>query len=264
MADQVENLVLDSLAKSLFYPDGLPLYKARGREGLFPRSSAGKKAAQLCLEQGLLVLDSHPAEERARLTARGEELLARLRHWGPVLEELDKAVRSLCSELTAQAQRMDELRHHLTRALEWIALHIRDQPTGLALTSLRAASTDGHVEQQIQIYLRQWEDKHPQLDCPFSELYAGLQGMSGAPAVGVFQDALRHLAARGTVCLHPWTGPLAEIPVPELAFLHGHALVYYASSRAQANALTAQVSQTQRGNGSGCERGVSLTQGSVQ
>jgi hypothetical protein len=35
--------------------------------------------------------------------------------------------------------------------------------------------------------------------------------------------------------LHPWAGPIYEIPEPELAMLVGHAIAYYVSLRASGN-----------------------------
>ena len=48
----------------------------------------------------------------------------------------------------------------------------------------------------------------------------------------LFRDtALRRLHAEERIYLHPWTGPLCELPQPPLALLVGHEIAYYASAR---------------------------------
>ena len=49
--------------------------------------------------------------------------------------------------------------------------------------------------------------------------------------IGEFQDALRRLHDLGKIYLHPWTGPLYDIPEPSYALLVGHEIAYYASIR---------------------------------
>ena len=53
--------------------------------------------------------------------------------------------------------------------------------------------------------------------------------------VGRFHDALRQLYEMNRVYLHPWTGPLYEIPEPLYALLAGHEIAYYASPRIHQN-----------------------------
>jgi hypothetical protein len=48
-------------------------------------------------------------------------------------------------------------------------------------------------------------------------------------SLGSFHDALRRLQDAGQIYLHPWTGPLHEIPEPPCALLVGHVVAYYAS-----------------------------------
>jgi hypothetical protein len=49
--------------------------------------------------------------------------------------------------------------------------------------------------------------------------------------IGQFHDGLRRLHDGATIYLHPWTGPLYELPEPRFALLVGHEIAYYASSR---------------------------------
>ena len=47
--------------------------------------------------------------------------------------------------------------------------------------------------------------------------------------IGAFHDTLRALQTAGDIYLHPWTGPLYDIPEPPYALLVGHEVAYYAS-----------------------------------
>ena len=68
-------------------------------------------------------------------------------------------------------------------------------------------------------------------DCPLPQLYRDLRRAYPTLTVGQFHDALRKLHERQEIYLHPWTGPLYEIPEPTLAFMVGHEIAYYASTR---------------------------------
>lgn len=66
-------------------------------------------------------------------------------------------------------------------------------------------------------------------DCPLPELFALARGVEPDLSVGRFHDGLRRLHAAARIGLQPWTGPLSELPEPDLAFLVGHQVAYYAS-----------------------------------
>jgi hypothetical protein len=63
-------------------------------------------------------------------------------------------------------------------------------------------------------------------DCPLPELYRALPA---GLTIGQFHDGLRRLHESQQIYLHPWTGPLYEIPEPALALLVGHEIAYYVS-----------------------------------
>jgi hypothetical protein len=67
-------------------------------------------------------------------------------------------------------------------------------------------------------------------DSALPELYRAAQSCQPTLTIGQFHDGLRTLHARGQVRLHPWTGPLYELPEPSLALLVGHEIAYYAST----------------------------------
>ena len=75
--------------------------------------------------------------------------------------------------------------------------------------------------------LTRWQHSGASEDCPLPHLYRQVS----APSIGQFHDALRQLHDREKIYLHPWTGPLYDIPEPPYALLIGHEIAYYASIR---------------------------------
>jgi hypothetical protein len=68
-------------------------------------------------------------------------------------------------------------------------------------------------------------------DCPLPELYQKASEMVPGLTIGHFHDGLRQLHDRQQIYLHPWTGPLYDLPQPPYALLIGHEIAYYASRR---------------------------------
>jgi hypothetical protein len=68
-------------------------------------------------------------------------------------------------------------------------------------------------------------------DCPLPELFRHLKSYQANVTLGQFHDMLRELLADRKIYLHPWTGPLYELPEPACALLAGHEVAYYASLR---------------------------------
>ena len=79
--------------------------------------------------------------------------------------------------------------------------------------------------------LAAWQRRQPIGDCPLPELWRGARATSPGLTIGQFHDALRQLSDERVLSLHPWTGPLYEMPEPETALLAGHEIAYYASGR---------------------------------
>lgn len=59
------------------------------------------------------------------------------------------------------------------------------------------------------------------------ELFGQLKGSDPTLSIGQFHDAVRALCEHGRLRLIPWTGPLYQLPAPELALLIGHEVLYY-------------------------------------
>jgi hypothetical protein len=79
--------------------------------------------------------------------------------------------------------------------------------------------------------LRAWHGSRQLGDCPLPDLYRRAREASAKLTIGQYHDALRALHERQAVYLHPWTGPLYEMPEPAVALLTGHEIAYYASLR---------------------------------
>jgi hypothetical protein len=80
--------------------------------------------------------------------------------------------------------------------------------------------------------LAAWHEAGALDDCPLPELYRRVASQFPALSIGQFHDRLRLLHGGGRIYLHPWTGPLYELPEPAYALLIGHEIGYYASLRA--------------------------------
>jgi hypothetical protein len=80
-------------------------------------------------------------------------------------------------------------------------------------------------------HLDHWQTARRPGDCPLPELWRCCQQEKSALTIGQFHDGLRRLHEAGKIYLHPWTGPLYEIPEPACALLIGHEIAFYASLR---------------------------------
>jgi hypothetical protein len=79
--------------------------------------------------------------------------------------------------------------------------------------------------------LDRWQNAGASEDCPLPHLFRQLPARAPGSTIGQFHDALRQLHELGKIYLHPWTGPLYDIPEPPYALLVGHEIAYYASKR---------------------------------
>ena len=85
------------------------------------------------------------------------------------------------------------------------------------------------LREPILSQLRLWRESSAAGDCPLPELFQRVE--QNRFTIGQFHDQLRLLHEQELIYLHPWTGPLPEIPEPAIAFLVGHGIAYYASVR---------------------------------
>jgi hypothetical protein len=259
VADKSQALLLESLQEAAKHPEGMPLFAGRTASGIFRTGVAGKKAAQLCQEQGYLDAvdggsNGKPSQGHWALSEKGlayllsqvnpREVLARL---VAALEErqiqLDlvlACVRQAHNGLSVLKANAETVLRELGRP----APVARPEPlNGVfgqshALRRLRACHSDaanGHDSERwlstVQEHLTERLHADALEDCPLPELFQTARRCAPELTVGRFHDGLRRLHEEGRVYLHPWTGPLYEIPEPALALLVGHEIAFYASSR---------------------------------
>src|SRR5207248_1963500 len=107
------------------------------------------------------------------------------------------------------------------------------QANGRPPASAQPEAEEAEVRRQGRVLARLggWQGAGACEDCPLPELYRRVSADDPALTVGRFHDALRQLHEAGQVYLHPWTGPLYDIPEPPYALLVGHEVAYYASVR---------------------------------
>ncbi|MFO0803764.1 MAG: hypothetical protein U0791_11680 [Gemmataceae bacterium] len=218
MADKLTQQIVEALTKAAAEPAGLPLFVMKNAPGLFPTSA--KAAAQKCLADRLL---ASAANDRHTLTEAGWQFLLTAVNPKQVLEDFVRVlelrqgeVNELLDTARSMAGSLQGLKDAVTRVLPKVTaarIETREPLTDVLLALLRSHSAAAGE------------------DCSLSDLYRRLQPR---PTIGEFHDALRVLHAANAIYLHPWTGPLTELPDPACALLAGHGVAYYASPRTAA------------------------------
>ena len=234
MADSVQNIILAGLQQAAAQPRGLPLTASKGAPGLFLANAAGKKAGQHCLDQGWLrTVRTEPrgktSVEFLGLTDAGLAYLLDQVHPRHILTNFIEAVEArrrqlddLLDLVRIQQESLTELGHRVDRVLSaW-------KPEAMDQKAQEASPKDKTVT-LIMDLLDRWQRGGSLGDCPLPHLYKACP--QPATSIGQFHDAVRRLHDDSRIYLHPWTGPLYEIPEPSLALLTGHEIAYYASPR---------------------------------
>jgi hypothetical protein len=238
MAARSTQLVLDALGRAAAAPAGLPLLGGRAADGLFNATTAGKVAARHCLDDGLLrvVRTEARGKSPAEICAITEKGLAHLLDQVSPRRVLDEFVRAL----DARAAQLDEMVGAARQAqagLEGLrasaeAVLARLKPAApQAVGPAAGANGSDTWKSALLTNLAAWHAARPAEDCPLPELFRQGQAASPALSVGRFHDALREYHAGNRIYLHPWTGPLYDLPEPAYALLVGHEVAYYASLR---------------------------------
>lgn len=213
MATIKESRVREGLAKAALNPEGIPLQSNRNGGGLFPNSRDGREALETCLKSGWI--ESAPDSSGARLTPAGWDRLASDPRLDLVFSEFLRQVDAWKDQDRLLLLRA---REHLSR-LENLSEAIR------SMARKGATPCSIPVESHLTVLSR------PGVDVPLPALLDSIRNEFPAVSTGVFHDSLRELRALGRIHLHPWTGALHDIPVPEAALMAGHDIAYYASLR---------------------------------
>jgi hypothetical protein len=230
LADKSTQLVLEALGRAAAEPDGVPLLGTK--PALFPPSA--RQAAQRCLDDHLLRVVRTEARGKTdqpycALTEKGLAFLLQQVHPRQVLEDLLRAVE-------ARQQQLDDLLRlthksqtdleGLKAATERVLQHL----THPASNGTAAKNADADWTAAVLACLTRWHDSAAG-DCPLPELFRQVQQARPALTIGAFHDGLRRLHEQEKIYLHPWTGPLYDLPEPSVALLVGHEIAYYASQR---------------------------------
>ncbi|MCI0380821.1 MAG: hypothetical protein L0215_24835 [Gemmataceae bacterium] len=260
MAEPAQLLLVDSLTRAARQPCGLPLFAGRSSDGLFASNAAAKKAARFCQDQGLLQrIGERPkgktTQEIWALSDKGFAWLMEQTNPKPVLEALVAAVHTSQERVEALLAAVHEnkvqlltLRGQTEKALQVLRADGPHATPAPHFTWGRHASLPGKQEgvrlqstiaescaTAILSQLDKWQDTGMLEDCPLPELFRTARPSGAELSIGRFHDALRRLHEERQLYLHPWTGPLYELPEPALALLVGHEVAYYASLRSEKN-----------------------------
>jgi hypothetical protein len=251
VADKSTQLIVDALCRAVAEPDGLPLYGSRAVPGLFAATGPAKQAAQKCKDEGHLRLIRQETKGKAvrefyALSDKGVGYLLGQVSPRQVLGDLVRALEARqeqLDELTTIASQtqssLEALRNVAAQALQAMG------PAGtMDLNELhrrfhaQAPSANGSTARPAGDWLAaalacliEWDRAGAREDYPLPDLYRKLQPAATELTIGQYHDGLRQLFDREQIYLHPWTGPLCEMPEPPLALLVGHEIAYYASIR---------------------------------
>jgi hypothetical protein len=231
-----QDVIVQGLQRALAEPTGLPLFASKNTPGLFAKNAAGKAAAQQCREKGWLAtargdVETEGKAERFVLSELGMSHLLEQTDAKPVLEAVLQALQRCQSKIHDWIEQVQKS-HQYFEALRTTTYRVLEQvqrPGAMAPTWERNQPARNLGELIID-RLRDWQNSGKLGDCPMTEIYYALQPYAKITP-GQFHDALRELHEQGKVYLHPWTGPLYELPQPPLSLLVGHEVAYYVSLR---------------------------------
>jgi hypothetical protein len=237
LADKSNQLILEALHRAASEPAGVPLFTTKKSPGLFPGGASARPAADQCRQLGWLrpapvQRGNGDAPEAYAITDKGldyllsqlspkqvlEDLTCQLERRQVQVQELAGSARSWLDELGALRDVVERTLHGLSEQ-DHHAAHAR-------LKNLQEA-----WQAETVTYLHAWQAGHASGDCPLPDLFRRAQASTPTLSIGLFHDGLRRLHDQQLIYLHPWTGPLYEIPEPACALLVGHEIAYYASAR---------------------------------
>jgi hypothetical protein len=229
--------MIDALSRAMAEPTGVPLFGNKKTPGLFATTAAAKPIAQRCQQEGLV--RTIQTENRGKqvleictITEKGLAFLLGQVSPKQVLEDLVRTLQARqvqVEELVHAARQwqtgLESLQSTVARILQQL-----QQPGSLIGPGPSANGSDVWLA-EVLAYLAQWHASGASGDCPLPDLFRRAKGMKPSLTIGHFHDGLRRLHDQEKIYLHPWTGPLYDIPEPPYALLVGHEIAYYASLR---------------------------------
>jgi hypothetical protein len=238
MADKSTQLLLEALTRAAADPGGVPLHAGKAGPGLFPATAAARLAAQRCKDEALVRVvrtqtRGKAVQEVCAITEKGLAYLLSQVSPRQVLEDLVRAVESRqaqLGELVAAARQTHSSLDAFKALAEKVLQQVQAAPAPLPCD--RAAPNGAETWAAAALaHLGRWRDSGASEDCPLPELYRAARQAYPRLTVGQFHDGLRQLNEQGRIYLHPWTGPLHDLPEPPYALLIGHEIAYYVSLR---------------------------------
>jgi hypothetical protein len=239
LADKSQQLILEALGRALAEPAGLPLLGGKKAPGLFTSTASNRALAQRCRDEGLLrpVENGHSSKaEIWAITEKGLAFLLDQQSPRTVLEDLvgllkerETQVLELSNTVRSWQSGLEGLRTTIERVLAELL------KPGKAAGPEPSANGSSIWLADMLTYLQEWRGHGHSSDCPLPDLYRRAQAMDSGLTIGHFHDGVRRLNEQGRIYLHPWTGPLYDIPEPLIALLVGHEIAYYASIRDSRN-----------------------------
>ncbi|HMP03847.1 MAG TPA: hypothetical protein PKC45_15245 [Gemmatales bacterium] len=246
--------IITGLLRAVAAPRQQPLLASRQGAGLFPATAAGRQAAQAAVAAGLIQTQATPARGKsaatwASLSPAGLDYLSQHAHPRDLVRQVVQALEARGQELLRLQAAVEKLRSE-TAAWEQTLTPILSATLARLPAAFGLPETTSHGEPHLRNgqpshatlqpqplaetllhYLAGWQSKHGGGDCPLPELWHAGQRLEPTLTLGTFHDLVRGWRAAGRVHLHPWTGPLHELPEPGVALLVGHAVIYYISRR---------------------------------
>jgi hypothetical protein len=222
----------------------VPLFTTKSTSGLFPGTATGKQAAQRCCDEGLLQEVTATAGGRTgtssicTITDRGLDYLLGqvsprqvLEDFVRVLETREAQVAQLVTAARSIQHSIESLRSKLLPVLDRVS-HSGNGAINALFCNFHEATPSTELASKVLEVLGGWPGGSAE-DCPLPELFRLVAPGAKGCTIGTFHDCLRQLQDAGRIYLHPWTGPLYDIPEPPCALLIGHEIAYYASLRGE-------------------------------
>lgn len=223
--ESTDEALRSALRRLLADPAGRRVYGSGRHPGLFPSSTPTTRLLVDEMEQrGLIQLrERHGKATRCELSPKGRQWL--LEHENPwlLLEDLLTAAERQHEQLEAFLRVWQDQRDQLHQLREDIRRVLGE------LSGKRAIASP--IADEIKRYLRGYAQLSQPAACSLPELYRQLQQREPNLTVGHFHDELRELHNQGAITFTPWTGPLYELPEPQLSLLIGHEVLYYVHFR---------------------------------
>jgi hypothetical protein len=235
-------MVLEALTRAVSDPGGVPLHGSKSAPGLFPTSAPAKQAAQHCKDEGYVRVVTTQAkgktvQEICAITDKGLAYLLSQVSPRQILEDLVRVLearQAQVGELVSTARQtqagFEALRALAEKVLQQVPQRKEAVPLPCDKTE-RSGNGAPSWTASVLAQLARWQAANPSEDYPLPELYRAVRQGAAALTIGQFHDGLRRLHEEEQIYLHPWTGPLYEIPEPPYALLIGHEIAYYASRR---------------------------------